>query len=144
MKIRIIAIMLAAASLLVFPGCGGDKSEIPDHMTETFYNAGVKFVDVIDQAIDMEIDAKEAAEKASVYVDILSEELESDEMEEAMENADVSLETEKLLMEQTVINAKTICSNLEFYDWDGELDLTELLDDRNIFADDFGIEDRSL
>lgn len=144
MKIKWIAIVLAAASLLFFSGCGEEESEMPDYMTETFYSAGVKFVDVLDQAIDMEIDAEEAAEKASAYADILKEEVETPEMEEAMKNADVDLETEKLIMNSTANNAASICESLKFYDWEGDLDLSELLEDRNQFAEDFGINSRNL
>ena len=148
---HIAAIALSAMMVFGLAGCGGadnsdgksSSSDIPEGMSQAFYDAGVKFVGVLDSTIDMDLEPAEAAEKGKVYADAMKEELESDEMQKALEEASVSAETEKLIMEGYALNASTICTHLEYMDWADEFDVSELLEQRNDFADDFGIDDRS-
>ena len=148
---HIAAIAMSAMMVFGLAGCGGadssdgksSSSDIPEGMSQAFYDAGVKFVGVLDSTIDMDLEPAEAAEKGKVYADAMKEELESDEMQKALDEASVSAETEKLIMEGYALNASTICTHLEYMDWADEFDVSELLEQRNDFADDFGIDDRS-
>ena len=148
---HIAAIALSAMMIFGLVGCGGTDSNggknsgssVPEGMSQAFYDAGVKFVGVLDSTIDMDLEPTEAAEKGRVYADAMKEELESDEMQKALEEASVGAETEKLIMEGYALSAGTICTHLEYMDWADEFDVSELLEQRNDFADDFGIDDRS-
>lgn len=148
---HIAAIALSAMMIFGLAGCGGvdsssgkgSSSDIPEGMSQAFYDAGVKFVGVLDSTIDMDLEPATAAEKGRIYADAMKEELESDEMQKALDEASVSAETEKLIMEGYALNASTICTHLEYMDWADEFDVSELLEQRNDFADDFGIDDRS-
>lgn len=146
MKKKIISILLAGAIAASLYACGDtEKSSggVPAGMSEGYYSAGVKAIAVMDDAIDLKIDYDAAAERLDMYAEAMEKELESDAGQKALKNADVDAETEELILKQNINNLKTASESLKLSDWEGESDLSKLIDDRNDFAEDFGVSDRS-
>ena len=112
-------------------------------MSEGYYSAGFKAIAVMDDAIDLKIDYDAAAERLDMYAEAMEKELESDAGQKALKNADVDAETEELILKQNINNLRTASESIKFNDWEGESDLSKLIDDRNSFAEDFGVSDRS-
>ena len=140
MKKRLISIALASAFLVGLAGCGDSSksSEIPAGMSEGYYSAGVKVVSVMDAVIDGETDSETAAERIETYGEAMKKELESDAGQKALEKSSLDKETQELIYKQTALNICMTAQNMKY-----DIDLTELIDDRNQIAEDFGIDDRS-
>lgn len=146
MKKKFISILLAGAIAASLSACGNTEKSfggVPAGMSEGYYSAGVKAVAVMDNAIDLKIDYDAAAERLDMYAEAMEKELESDAGQKALKNADVDAETEELILKTHISSLKTAAESLKFSDWEGESDLSKLIDDRNSFAEDFGVSNRS-
>ena len=146
MKKKFISILLAGAIAASLSACGDTEKSSgggPAGMSEGYYSAGVKAVAVMDDAIDLKIDYDAAAERLDMYAEAMEKELESDAGQKALKNADVDAETEELILKTHISSLKTAAESLKFSDWEGESDLSKLIDDRNSFAEDFGVSNRS-
>lgn len=146
MKKKIISILLAGAIAASLSACGNaEKSSggVPAGMSEGYYSAGVKAIAVMDDAIDLKIDYDAAAERLDMYAEAMEKELESDAGQKALENADVDAETEELILKTHINSLKTAAESIKLSDWEGEANISKLIDDRNSFAEDFGVSDRS-
>lgn len=146
MKKKLISILLAGAMAASLSACGNSEESsggVPAGMSEGYYNAGIKAIAVMDDTIDLKIDYDVAAERLEMYADAMEKELESDAGQEALKNAEVDAETEELILKTNINSLKTAAGTIKVNDWKGEPDISKLIDDRNDFADDFGISGRS-
>lgn len=128
---KIIAGVLTVICFVSTTGCGENK---PDDMPESYYKAGVKFIEILDQVIDVEMDLETAYEETEYYVDIMNDYTDSDDLEEQVG------QLAALSLTSTSSRAAIIRVSLGY----GEYSIEELLEDRNSLAEDFNIKAKEL
>lgn len=133
---KFISLLSAFMIATAFVGCSSNDK--PEDMPEAYYKAGVKFINILDQVLDVEMDFETAYEETEYYVDVMKGYGDYEDIEDEEEQMKV------LLLSSTASSAFLIRFNLNpnglaGYAEDG---LEELLEDRNRFAKYFNIEER--
>ncbi|MBQ8824171.1 MAG: hypothetical protein IJZ64_02965 [Ruminococcus sp.] len=108
-------------------------------MPEAYYKAGIKFIELLDQVLDVEIDYKTAYENSEHYIDVIKEYGDYENAEskdEEIKRLGYSVDTTAA----TLIRIKLKPNGLTGYS--EECGLEELLEDRNEFAEKFNVEAR--
>ncbi len=121
---KVISVFTTSCLLMTIAGCGDSK---PDGMPDPFYKAGVQFINVLDQVLDVEMDYETAYNETKLYVDVM----------EGYKDEDIKYSL-------IAANAGTIRLNFSPDNLLGysEKGLTTLLEDRNDFAEDFNVKAR--
>ena len=136
---KYLSTLCAAVLTVSFVSCGESKEKKPDYMSDTFYNAGIKFIDIVDKTIDVEIDLTTACDEIKYYEKIIDEYITSETDDSTGDSTILLIQaiTRGMYMDLLLAESKYQVDSIPPSNF-----FNELLEDRNKIAEYFNLEKR--